>query len=141
MNKYIILDIIHMDGYERCFRIKEIDGDKVYIIHFLEYDEYVKTEEKTKKRKEGDIITGKLYIDYVIESKKVISNMNYRQNINRSPQIEAIVKIAGLIDDSSVYANSLILDEKILIEFENKINYSIGDMVYVKGSLEMDIEE
>ena len=51
--------------------------------------------------------------------------MNYRQNINRSPHIEAIVKISELIDDSSVYANSLILDEKILIEFENKINYSI----------------
>lgn len=141
MNKYIILDIIHMDGYERCFRIKEMDGAREYIIHFLEYDEYVERGEKTKKRKEGDIIKGKLYIDYVIESKKVISNMNYRQNINRSPHIEAIVKISELIDGSSVYANSLILDEKILIEFENKINYSIGDMVYVNGSLEMDIEE
>ena len=42
-----------------------------------------------------------------------------------------------IIDEYSLYAFSSLSDDIILIEFENAVNYIIGDRVFVIGSLEL----
>ena len=45
--------------------------------------------------------------------------------------------MAQIIDEYSVYALSSILDDNILIEFENAVSYKVGERFLVVGSLEL----
>ena len=63
--------------------------------------------------------------------------MPHYQDIYKFSHIEAIIKVDQIIDEYSLYAFSSLSDDIILIEFENAVNYIIGDRVFVIGSLEL----
>lgn len=51
--------------------------------------------------------------------------------------VEAVIEVTQIIDKYSVYALSSVLDGNILIEFENEVNYKVGERVLIVGSLEL----
>jgi len=60
------------------------------------------------------------------------NKISYEQPIKNSSYIEAIV------NEYSIYVKSNISDRKILIDFESKVSYNKGDMIYVEGELKID---
>lgn len=51
--------------------------------------------------------------------------------------VEAVIEVTQIIDKYSVYALSSVLDGNVLIEFENEVNYKVGERVLIVGSLEL----
>ena len=138
MKKYIIKDI-HSDGYERFVLVKEMEHGANLVVHFFEYDEYLENDKESKK-KIGDLLEGDLSIKLVANSQKEDKELFHRQDIQNSSHIEAIVEVSQLVDEYSVYAISSILDDRLRIEFENAVDYKVGDKIFVVGSLEMTDE-
>ncbi len=136
MKKYIINEI-YSDGYERFAMIEEVGKDVKINVHFLEYDEYLENSEESQKKKKGDILEGDISIELVTFSQKVDKDLIHHQEIQKSPHIEAIIEVVQIIDEYSVYALSSILDDNVLIEFENAVSYKVGERVLVIGSLEL----
>lgn len=136
--KYVISDM-NVDGYERFVTIKNKENDISFVVHFLEYDEYIQNNEKSKKRDVGDILEGEMAIGLVVVDKEVNATLMHRQLISGSSHIEAIVQVHKIIDDYSVLASSSLVNALILIEFEHKVNYRKGDVIYLEGSLEMNL--
>ena len=136
MKKYIINEI-YSNGYERFAMIEEVGKDVKMKVHFLEYDEYLENSEESKKKKKGDILEGDIAIELVTFSQKVDEELTHHQAIQKSPHIEAIIEVTQIIDEYSVYALSSILDDKVLIGFENAVSYKVGERVLVVGSLEL----
>jgi len=137
MKKYVINEI-YSDGYERFAVIEEIGRNVKINVHFLEYDEYLENSEESQKKKKGDILEGDISIELVTFSQKVDEDLSYHQEIQKSPQIEAIIEVVQIIDEYSIYALSAILDENILVEFENAVSYKVGERILVSGSLELN---
>lgn len=136
MKKYIINEI-YSDGYERFAMIEEIGKDVKVTVHFLEYDEYLENSEESQKKKKGDILEGDIAIELVNFSQKVNEDLIHHQEIQKSSHIEAIIKVVQIIDDYSIYALSSIVDDNVLIEFENAVSYKVGERILVIGSLEL----
>ena len=136
MKKYIINEI-YSDGYERFAVVEEIEKNVKLYVHFLEYDEYLENGEESRKKKKGDILEGDISIELVTFSQKVEENLTHHQEIYNSSDIKAIIEVAQIIDEYSIYAFSSILDDNILIEFEMAISYIVGERVLVIGSLEL----
>lgn len=140
MRKYVINEI-SSDGYER-FAVIQVSGQDVKLnVHFLEYDEFLENSEESSKKKKGDILEGDLSIELVSSSKKIDEELRYYQKIQKSSHIEAVVEVAQVIDEYSLYAFSSILEDRILIEFESAIDYQKGDRILIIGSLEMNEKE
>lgn len=137
MKRYIINEI-YSDGYERFAMIEEVGKDVKINVHFLEYDEYLENSEESQKKKKGDILEGDISIKLVAFSQKVDKDLIHHQEIQKSPHIEAIIEVVQIIDEYSVYALSSILDDNVLIEFENAVSYKVGERVLVIGSLELN---
>lgn len=138
MRKYII-ESFHADGYDRFAAVKDLQNMKKWVVHFWELDEWIEFGEKSKKKKEGDIISGGLFIDLVCKHKKIRKREKYEQTIEMSSHIEIILKVEEVIDKYSLCAHSKYFDEKVLVEFESKANYEVGDTVYLEGSLELEL--
>ncbi len=136
MEKYVIRDI-YIDGYERFAELEIKDSDEYLIVHFIEYDEYLENAQKSKKKKIGDTITGDLCIDLVTVNKKCDKRIMHEQSIKKSSHIEAVIEVARVVDNYSIYAISSVADCEILVEFEEEINYIEGDRIRVEGSLEI----
>lgn len=137
MKKYIINEI-YTDGYER-FAIIQEGGENVELsVHFLEYDEFLENHEKSNKKKKGDVLEGDLSIELVSSSQKVKEKLSHYQNIQKSSHIEAVVEVIRVIDEYSLYALSSIVEDNILIEFENEVDYKVGERVLIIGSLEIN---
>ena len=140
MEKYIVVSLVS-DGYERFAILQNSDETKEFFVHFLQYDEYVEMEEESKKIKTGDIIKGQLFIDLIMNSEKVDKPLAWGQPQNNTPFIEAVVCISKVIDDYSVYATSLLSESPLLMEFEDKVDYAIGDTVSIEGTLEFILSD
>lgn len=138
MKKYEI-DSICADGYERFAIIEGIEQDVKLNVHFLEYDEYLERGEEPRKKKNGDMLEGDISIGLVTVNKKVEKELFHHQDIQKSSHIEAIVEVVRIINEYSIYAVSSILNENVLIEFENAVDYKVGDRVFLIGSLEMSV--
>lgn len=63
--------------------------------------------------------------------------MGFIQEFENSPNIKAIIEVKEVVDEYTIYAQSSLCDESILIEFENKMMYKKYDRVYIEGSLEL----
>ena len=137
MKKYIINEI-YSDGYERFAMIEEIGKDVKINVHFLEYDEYLENSEESQKKKKGDILEGDISIELVTFSQKADKDLIHHQEIQKSPYVEAIIKVVQIIDEYSLYALSSISGNNVLIEFENAVSYKAGERVLVVGSLELN---
>ena len=131
MGNYIINEICS-DGYERFATIKDVRKDITINVHFLEYDEYLASDEKSQKRRTGDTLDGDISIQLITFSQKVDVDtvLIHRQKIQNSPHIEAIIEVTQIIDKYSMYAHSSITDKNILIEFESVASYKVGDNTY-----------
>ena len=140
MKKYII-NMIYADGYDRCAIIEGIEHDVKLKVHFLEYDEYLENGEESEKKKKGDILEGDISIGLVTVSEKVDKELMHYQEIRKSSHIEAIVEVAQIINEDSIYAFSSILNDNVLIEFESAVEYNVGDRIFIIGSLEMRLIE
>ena len=138
MGNYVINEI-YSDGYERFAIIEDVKKNIKINVHFLEYDEYLESGEKSQKKKKGDILDGDISIQLITFSRKVDVNetLIYFQKIQKSPHIEAVVEVTQIIDKYSIYALSTVSDNNILVEFENAVSYKAGDRVLVIGSLEL----
>lgn len=136
MKKYVINEI-YSDGYERFAIIEQTEKVVKINVHFLEYDEYLENSEESTKKKKGDILEGDISIELVTFSQKVDEELHHHQEIKKSPHIKAIIEVAQIINEYSIYALSSIVDDNILIEFENAVSYKVGERVLVIGSLEL----
>ena len=136
MGNYVINEV-YLDGYERFAMIEDVRTNIKVNVHFFEYDEYLESGEKSQKKKKGDTLEGAISIQLVTFSRKADKALIHRQKIQKSPHIEAIIEVAQIIDEYSIYALSTISDRDILIEFENAVSYKVGDRVLVIGSLEL----
>ena len=104
--------------------IKELkNNDKKWNVSFVEFD--VKNFVK-----EGDIVKGKLFIQYVCESLKVDSELRAVQPFPKSPHIEAVVRVVKHINSYSLLVESAISDSEILVEFENDVTYEKDDVIF-----------
>lgn len=137
MKKYVINEI-YSDGYERFAIIEEIGKNEKINVHFLEYDEYLENSEQSQKKKKGNVVEGNISIELVTFSQKIDADISHYQEIQKSPHIKAIVEVIQIIDEYSIYAHSSILDDNILIEFENAVSYKVGERVLIIGSLELN---
>ena len=158
MKRYLIKEILLADTYERIALAKRLSDDKEIFVYFLSHDDYVTDIKEIKSIKKGDILEGRLLIDFVCKSMKINNKKNeqsshsfyfkslvnksnkisYEQPIKNSSYIEAIVEVYRVIDEYSIYVKSDISDRKILIDFESRVSYNKGDMIYVEGELKID---
>ena len=158
MKRYLIKEILLADTYERIALVKRLSDDKEIFVYFLSHDDYVTDIKEIKSIKKGDILEGRLLIDFVCKSMKINNKKNeqssrsfrfkssvnksnkisYEQPIKNSSYIEAIVEVYRVINEYSIYVKSNISDRKILIDFESKVSYNKGDMIYVEGELKID---
>ena len=158
MKRYLIKEILIADTYERIALVKRLSDDKEIFVYFLSHDDFVTDIKEIKNIKKGDILEGRLLIDFVCKSMKINNKKNeqssrsfhfkslvnksnkisYEQPIKNSSYIEAIVEVYRVIDEYSIYVKSDISDRKILIDFESRISYNKGDMIYVEGELKID---
>lgn len=158
MKRYLIKEILIADTYERIALVKRLSDDKEIFVYFLSHDDFVTDIKEIKSIKKGDILEGRLLIDFVCKSMKISNKKNeqssrsfhfkslvnksnkisYEQPIKNSSYIEAIVEVYRVIDEYSIYVKSDISDRKILIDFESRISYNKGDMIYVEGELKID---
>ena len=158
MKRYLIKEILIADTYERIALVKRLSDDKEIFVYFLSHDDFVTDIKEIKSIKKGDILEGRLLIDFVCKSMKINNKKNeqssrsfhfkslvnksnkisYEQPIKNSSYIEAIVEVYKVIDEYSIYVKSDISDRKILIDFESRVSYNKGDMIYVEGELKID---
>lgn len=96
-------------------------------MHFLEYDEYLENSEESQKRKKGNILEGDISIELVTFNQKVDKDLIHHQEIQKSSHVEAIIEVAQIIDEYSVYARATISSDNVLIEFENAVSYKVGE--------------
>ncbi len=135
--KQFILEDIYSDGYERIASIREKEAGKEIIVHFLEYDEYLEKYEKSEKKTKGNILDGNLFVDLVNKYELTEEEASYKQTIPKSSHVSIVAEICQVIDDFSVMVNSTITDDKLLVEFEKKVNLNVGDRIHFEGSLEL----
>lgn len=128
---------IYADGYERFAEVETLD-EKNITVHFIEYNEYLNQKEKSKLKKIGDVLDSNIRIDLVSNSYIDKDELMYSQSFEKSSHIIAVIEVVEVVDDYSLYAKTSICDERILIEFEDKMSYHSEDRVYVEGSLEID---
>ncbi|MBD5137062.1 MAG: hypothetical protein HDT39_14075 [Lachnospiraceae bacterium] len=133
----MLINKIYTDGYERIVVLEETGTGEKIIAHFLEYDEYLENNMTSVKKKAGDIIKCDISIDLVTFNKLTDMELMHRQPIENSSHIKAVVKVSQIIDDYSIYALSSIINDKILIEFENAVDYKVNDKILIEGSLEL----
>ena len=62
----------------------------------------------------------------------------FKNFTEQTERIEAIVEVYRVIDEYSIYVKSNISNRKILIDFESKVSYDKGDMIYIEGGLKID---
>ena len=53
----------------------------------------------------------------------------------KSSYTEAVVEVAEIVDEYSLYAFTSIIEEKLLIKFEHKVDLNIGDRIFWEGNL------
>ena len=124
MKKYLIekLWIFEYD-YDMAV-VKELkNNDKKWNVSFVEFD--VKN-----FIKKGDIVKGKLFMQYVCESLKVDSELRAVQPFPKSPHIEAVVRVVKHVNSDSLLVESAISDSEILVEFENDVTYKKDDVIF-----------
>lgn len=139
MKKFSIISIDSVDGYERTATIEEIGLNNSLTVHFFEFGEYLDSGESSVCKKAGDIIYGNISVGLVSSSQLTDEKIShYYPRILGSSWIVAVVEVTRIVDDFSLYAISSILNEEILVEFENKVNYQPGNRIRVEGSLELE---
>ncbi len=132
----MVIQNIITDGYER-FVVVNIINNKNLIVHYIEYSKFLEDNEKTALKNIGDIIVSDIKIDLVSNSYITNKKLGFIQEFENSPNIKAIIEVKEVVDEYTIYAQSSLCDESILIEFENKMMYKKYDRVYIEGSLEL----
>lgn len=136
MSKYVIekiriLDEMSQEG-EVVIRNHLSKKLKVYIAFPKETLE--NNDKRIEDFSEGDILEGNIVIEWVIKPQKTNKSLRHKQP-KKSSHTEAVVEVVEIVDEYSLYALTSIIEEKILIEFEHKVNFNVGDRIYVEGNL------
>ena len=140
MEKFIIKKI-EADFYERWLRVKKIDDGKEFGIYFVEFSEDVFIMNNIcMKRKVGDIIEGNLFIAWITEFERTNKELMYVQK-NEYSGIDAVVEITEVINEFTYYAKNSIVDRDIILDMEKDMDLKKGDRIYIKGSLQIELEE
>ena len=140
MEKFIIKKI-EADFDERWLRVKKIDDGKEFGIYFVEFSEDVfMMNNISMKRKVGDIIEGNLFIAWITEFERTNKELMYVQK-NEYSGIDAVVEITEVINEFTYYAKNSIVDRDIILDMEKDMDLKKGDRIYIKGSLQIELEE
>ena len=140
MEKFIIKKI-EADFDERWLRVKKIDDGKEFGIYFMEFSEDVfMMNNISMKRKVGDIIEGNLFISWITEFERTNEELMYVQK-NEYSGIDAVVEITEVINEFTYYAKNSIVDRDIILDMEKDMDLKKGDRIYIKGSLQIELEE
>jgi len=140
MEKFIIKKI-EADFDERWLRVKKIDDGKEFGIYFVEFSEDVFMMNNISiKRKVGDIIEGNLFIAWITEFERTNEELMYVQK-NEYSEIDAVVEITEVINEFTYYAKNSIVDRDIILDMEKDMDLKKGDRIYIKGSLQIELEE
>lgn len=124
------------EGYDRYLNI--YIGDSVLCVHYGEYSEYIEDEKIMDTTEE--IIRGRLVIDLVSSYIKTTEELMFNQNIDFSSHIEAVIQVKEIVDDYTILAHTSIMKEALIVEFENKVDLCKGELIRIKGSLEIITE-
>ncbi|MCR4567435.1 MAG: hypothetical protein K5769_05260 [Pseudobutyrivibrio sp.] len=124
------------EGYDRYLNI--LNGDSFLCVHYGDYSEYIEDEKIMDATEE--IISGRLIIDLVSTYSRTTEELMFNQNIDFSSHIEAIVQVNEIVDDYTILAQTSIMSEALIVEFENKVHLFKGELIRIKGSLEIVIE-
>ena len=140
MEKFIIKKI-EADFDERWLRVKKIDDGKEFGIYFMEFSEDVfMMNNISMKRKVGDIIEGNLFIAWITEFERTDKELMYVQK-NEYSGIDAVVEITEVINEFIYYAKNSIVDRDIILDMQKDMDLKKGDRIYIKGSLQIELEE
>ena len=140
MEKFIIKKI-EADFDERWLRVKKIDDGKEFGIYFMEFSEDVfMMNNISMKRKVGDIIEVNLFISWITEFERTNEELMYVQK-NEYDGIDAVVEITEVINEFTYYAKNSIVDRDIILDMEKDMDLKKGDRIYIKGSLQIELEE
>ena len=140
MEKFIIKRI-EADFDERWLRVEKIDDKREFGIYFMEFLEDVfMTNNISMKRKVGDIIEGNLFIAWITEFERTNKELMYVQK-NEYSGIDAVVEITEVINEFTYYAKNSIVDRDIILDMEKDMDLKKGDRIYIKGSLQIELEE
>ena len=139
MNRYEI-EKIHVTGYDRFLIIRNSDNIR-FGVHFVEFEELIIGDAPSKLRHVGDNVYGNLYIDLVCNSYKTEEPIRHTQKEEFSVGVDAVVRVVKIIDEYTLLAESDIEDQIIRIEFEDKVDYKVNDVIFVAGSLELEMDE
>ena len=124
MKKYLIEKLWTFEYDYDMAVVKELkNNDKKWNVSFVEFD--VKN-----FIKKGDIVKGKLFMQYVCKSLKVDSELRAVQPFPKSPHIEAVVRVVKHVNSDSLLVESAISDSEILVEFENDVTYKKDDVIF-----------
>lgn len=132
--------IVSISGYERWIYLQHDELLSPVYAHYID-EKYIEDNEKTTVD-DNEMVEGELKIDlvsqYNVDNCK--DNSGFIQPIYHSSHIIAFANIKDIVDEFTVVSEITGLHKEINIEFEKKIDFSIGDKVKVTGSLELDIE-
>lgn len=133
MDKYMIEEL-HVDGIERKAVIRNNLSERL-VVYFVEPTEYLESNEFSKIKKVGDFLEGNIEIDCASVIRKTNVPLMYKQPIFNSYHIEAVVEVVEVIDEFSLYAITSIIENKVLVDFDEKVSFNIKDRIFIDGCL------
>lgn len=132
---------IFADGYERIAHIQNIETQMNFLVHFIEFDEYVEGNSVSNKRRQGDVLIGDLAITLVDGFADADDALYLRQKIYNSPQVEAVIEVKKQIDEYTLLAHIYGYNEPVKVEFESIVPEIMSRTIKVSGILELEIIE
>ena len=103
---------------------------KKLIVYFVSPQETLENnDEKIEDFSDGDIA-----IKWVTKHQKTNKSLRHKQP-KKSGYTEIVVEVAEIVDKYSLYTFTSIIEEKMLIEFEHKVDFNIGDRIFLEENL------
>lgn len=135
------IEEIYGDGYERWAKIEISNSKRKIWVHFVEYDEYLDSDNYLSKRKKGDILSGQIKISLVDSYEdKNKDEQGFFQPINKSSTVIAIGKVVESNGTDIVVCKIDGLGDNIIIEFEYDLVIEINTNIKVQGALEIELK-
>ncbi|SHE12883.1 Uncharacterised protein [Chlamydia abortus] len=139
----VLIEQLWADGYERRARIFLESRNLAVWCHFLQHDEYLEAGEPSSRLSAGDRLQAEISIQMVTECSVLdrVEKLQHRQPIDNSPHIEAVGKVLEVQDEYCCICDFGALGGYVPVETEMEVELKEGDIIKVRGSLEMEVED
>lgn len=138
-DKFKLIGITEVDGYERYAAVKGKKSGQELYIHFLQRDEYLEKGGTSLRLKPGDKLKGTLSIELAQSAEITCEESGYTQAKQGYPDIAAVAEVVKVLNRFDVMCKIDGFPHKIPVAFESEICFKDGDRIKFEGSLELDI--